>query len=187
MNRFFSISFNRLFQQAIGFLLSFVVAFGVWVSASPSAQAAVDTASAATKADAQNIKQRKEEAPHYPNWYDDQRSLESYMDNAGIDSKYANRRIERDEQGNIIEQSQERLKDMADNIRDTLSPSADSQESNRRSNATTGYNRNDAIELTDNIPDRIQNRLEQAKSTFQKATENAIEENDTIITGTSNS
>jgi hypothetical protein len=178
-------SVNSLLRRAATFLLSLVLAFGIALSYAQKAQAAVDTTSAATKADAENIKQRKEDAPHYPNWYKDQRSLESYMDNAGINSDLADRRANESDRGNLIERSREKLKSAADNVRESLQPDSENYD---RSNASTGYYRNDdPVVSSDDIPSRVENRLERAKDTFQQATERALEENDTIITGTSNS
>lgn len=183
-------SFTALLQRAATFLCGLVLAAGLSLSYMQSAQAAVDTTSAATKADAENIKQRKEDAPHYPNWYQDQRSLESYMDNAGMNADLADRRATEGDQGNLIERSQEQLKNVVGNVRDTLQPGAENYD---RSNTTTGYSRteydrsDDSVVTSDDIPERIGNRLERAKETFQQATERALEDNDTIITGTSNS
>jgi hypothetical protein len=177
-------SVRTLLHQVVSVALGMVLALGLVLSHQPSVQAAVDTTSAATKADAANINQRKEDAPHYPNWYKDQRSLESYMDNAGMNSDLADRRATESDQGNLIERSRTQLKNAADNVRETLQPG----ETYDRSNTVNDYRRNnDSAVTSDDIPDRIGNRLEQAKDTFQQATERALEENDTIITGTSNS
>jgi hypothetical protein len=178
-------SFNALLQRAATAVLGFVLMLGMFLSYLQPAQAAVDTTSAATKADAENIKQRKEDAPHYPNWYRDQRSLESYMDNAGMNSDLADRRATESDQGNLIERSRAQLKNAADNVRETLQPDSENYD---RSNVPTGYRRsNDSVVSSDDIPERVENRLERVKDTFQQATERALEDNDTIITGTSNS
>ncbi|WAL58259.1 hypothetical protein [Thermocoleostomius sinensis] len=179
----------KLLQWMTACLFSLVLIVGLSLSHGLVAQAAVDTTSAATKADANNINQRKEDAPHYPNWYQDQRSLESYMDNAGMNSDLADRPATESDRGNLIERSRKQLQNTVDNVRDTLQPSSNDE----RSNAITGYSRteygrsDDSVVTSDDIPDRIGNRLDRAKETFQQATERALEENDTIITGTSNS
>lgn len=188
---------NPLVRRIASSCLSLILTIGIAFGYSYAAQAAVDTTSAATKADANRIQQRKENAPHYPNWYDDQSSLESYMDKAGVnprkqgdsptdqnndrgDNPIHQDRVngyyqDRDESGNLIERSRARLRDTASNIRDTLD-----------SNSSRSKYRNESGASTNDIKDRAGNRLEQAKEVFQNATDRAAEGDNPIIRGQSN-
>jgi len=200
MNNLKTRDFNQMIHRVICFCMSVVLAIGIAFINSNAAQAARDTTSAATRADANQINQRKENAPHYPNWYDDQRGLESYMDKTGVNPRrqgdsptdqnndrgynpIRQDRVngynsqDRDQSGNLIERSRDRLQDAADNIRGTLG-------SDSTSRRDIDYDRSSAT--TENIKDRAGNRLEQAKEVFQEATERAGESNNPIITGESN-
>lgn len=197
MNLLRNLKLRQLAQRIVSVCLSVVLAIGLVLSYSGAAQAATDTTSAATRTDANRINQRKENAPHYPNWYEDQRSLESYMDDADVNPKrrgdsptdqnndrgYNPIRQDRvngynpnsEENSNLIEQSRDQLRSAAENIRETLSPG---------SSTNSNYNNSN---LSDNdIKDRAGNRLERAKEVFQGATERTSEGSNPTITGRSN-
>lgn len=186
----------QLFQRIASVFLSIVFMVGVILSYSGAAQAAVDTTSAATKGDANRISQRKQDAPHYPNWYDDQRSLESYMGEKGVDPNRPDynpidQNNAQDDQGNLIERSKQQLENMADNVRGMIQPDkAPDANANvtRRSFNPQNYdeqNYNDTDASADELGGRITNRLERAKEAFQEATERTAE-GGTTITGESN-
>lgn len=205
MNSWKTRNFNQMMQQFICFCMSVMLAIGITFSYGNAAQASTNTTSAATKADANQINQRKENAPHYPNWYNDQRSLESYMDEADVnprhqgdsptdqnnDRGYNPIRQDRvngyyqnqDQSSNLIDRSRDRLQNATENIRETLSPdtASDRNSANYRRSGTSANNI-----PTDDIKDRAGNRLEQAKEVFQGATERAADGNNPIITGESN-
>lgn len=186
---------DQLSRRVASLCLSLLLIIGIAFSYSHAAQAAVDTTSAATRVDADRIKQRKEDTPRYPNWYEDQRSLESYMERAGVDpnepgnsptdqnndagynpirqDRVNGYKQARNEDSNLIERSRDRLRDTASNVRETLS-----------SNSPSRSSYNDRTDAND-IKDRAGNRIEQAKDVFQEATERAAEARNPIITGES--
>lgn len=188
------------FQRIAKFSLGLFLTIGIVLTYSNVVQAAVDTTSAASKADANQIKQRKADASHYPNWYEDQRSLESYMDRAGVDPNQKgnsptdqnddqgynpirqdrvngyNSDYNRNEEQNVslIDRSRNQLKDAADNVRDTLNPNSGAK----------AYDSSKAD--ANDIKDRTGNRLDRAKNVFQDATEQVADQDTPIITGESN-
>lgn len=183
-----------LLRRITPLFLSVVLMLGVIFSYSGVAQAAVDTTSAATRGDASRINQRKQDAPHYPNWYEDQRSLESYMGDTGVDpNRRGNNPIDqnnaRDDQGNLIERSRQQLENMADSVWEVIQPDKASDTNvvrrnyNPQSYGAQNYNDTDAS--VDELGDRVKNRLERAKEAFQEATERTAE-GGTTITGESN-
>lgn len=199
MSNLNALNLRQLFQRIANICLSTALAFGILSSYSNVAQAATDTTSAATRGDANRINQRKEDASHYPNWYDDQRSLESYMEDAGVgpgnrgdsptdqnnDAGYNPIRQDRvngyhsDEQQDVslVDRTRTRLKDAADNVRDTLNPNSRSKGNDRYERTRTSANE---------VKGRTGNRLERAKETFQGATERTATGSNPIITGESN-
>jgi hypothetical protein len=185
---------HQLFRRITSLLLSAVLIVGVIFSYSGVAQAAVDTTSAATKGDADRINQRKQEAPHYPNWYENQRSLESYTDEAGVNlNRRGNDPMDQnnaqDDQGNLIERSRQQLENVADSVREMIQPDkASDTNAVHRSYNPQNYNEqnyNDTDASADELGGRVKNRLERAKGAFQEATERTAE-GGTTITGESN-
>lgn len=189
---------GQLFQRIGDLCLGVILVIGMALSYGSTAQAAIATTSAATRADANQIEQRKEAAPHYPNWYEDQRSLESYMDRAGVDPNdrgnsptdqnndrgYNSLQQDRvngydrnSDQVSFADRSRDQVKDAYNNVRETLNPNSpvSGTQTYENSGATTG-----------DIKDRVENRLERAKEVFEGATENAAEGGEPIITGESN-
>lgn len=243
MNFVKALKLDRLFQRCVTVLLSIGFMITIFVSYSSTAQAAVDTTSAASKGDAARINQRKEEAPHYPNWYTDQRSLESYMDEADVNPIGTNRKNagvrsdiqnNQEDQGNLIEQAQERFKDVAGSVQDMFqsnaspTPTTDNSqdytqppnwyrnlESGRdegdrnqliersqdklkgiadnarealQPNSTRSYkDYRDSIDAsrpsTQDLGERVNERLERVKETFQEATERSNQGKSGMITG----
>lgn len=150
---------DRFFQRVASVILGVGLVISIALTATP-AQASPDTTSAASKADAERINQRKEEAPHYPNWYRDQRSLESYMEDAGMENAAKHPKVttnsQSDEttQDNSIDRSQQGLRDLGDTIREKLQ--LDTPDNNAS---------------LENVREQAGDRVENAKDTFQGATE----------------
>ncbi|HEY9639251.1 MAG TPA: hypothetical protein V6C57_02140 [Coleofasciculaceae cyanobacterium] len=99
-----------------------------------------------------------ENTPRPAKWYDDQRSIDSYIDNADVNSK-----------GNLVERSKDKLRNAADNVREKLS--ADRSEDS------------DQNSLTD-VKERAGDRIEQAKEVFEEATDKAFKQPLDRATGT---
>lgn len=123
--------FNRLkplFQRMVSLVLGLGLLVGLVLGYGSSVQASPNTTSAASKTDAANISQRKEEAPHYPNWYSDQRSLESMMDDAGVTQTRSDANVRAnsqndaqvDEQNNFFERSKQGLEKVAGDVQNSL-------------------------------------------------------------------
>lgn len=181
----------RIFQHFISLLLGISLITSVLLSYDSVALAAT---SAASSADAARINQRKEEAPRYPNWYSEQRSLESYMDDAGVDPKTSNTRtsntrtfssVDRDD-SDLIERSQDKLKNIAGNIRDSVRGDADEVPGNSRDRMRLNAIDKEESPDAQDIPARAENRLEKAKDTFQSATKEAARGRSAFITGETN-
>lgn len=125
--KFFN-SLKPLFQRLVSLVLGIGVLVGVVLGYGSSVQASPNTTSAASRTDAANISQRKEEAPHYPNWYSDQRSLETLMDDAGVTQTRSDANVKAnsqnnaqvDEQNNFFERSKQGLEKMASDVQNNL-------------------------------------------------------------------
>lgn len=117
-----------LFQRLVSLVLGIGVLIGVVLGYGSAVQASPNTTSAASGADAANISQRKEEAPHYPNWYSDQRSLESLMDDADVTRTRSDANVRAnsqnnaqvEEQNNFFERSKQGLEKVAGDVQNKL-------------------------------------------------------------------
>lgn len=126
-NLFNALKLNQLLKSCFAFLLGLGLIAGVVLGNSGVAQASSHATSAASASDAARINQRKEEAPHYPNWYDDQRSLESFMEDAGV-SGSTGRNVgansqndsQLNDQNHFLDRSKQGLKDAADTIQSKI-------------------------------------------------------------------
>ncbi len=116
-----------LFRTVAAFVFSVVLMVLTVVN---PAEASPNTTSAASRTDAQRISERKEEAPHYPNPYHNQRSIESFMEDKGVkpDSNAGLNRADQTSQRSdrnmdsptIVERSQQGLENLADTVREKL-------------------------------------------------------------------
>lgn len=126
-NLFKSLKLNQFLKSCFAFLLGLGLMAGVVFGNSSVAQASSHVTSAASASDAARINQRKEDAPHYPNWYEDQRSLESLMEDAGVTGP-TGRNVgvnsqndsQLDDQNHFLDRSKQGLKDVADTVQSKI-------------------------------------------------------------------
>lgn len=91
-----------------------------------------------------------EATPRPAQWYDDQRSIKSYIDDADVER-----------QDNVLDRSKDRLKSITDNVREKMSASQSEG--------------SDRADLKD-VADRAENRIEKAQGVFQRATDEVFKE-----------
>lgn len=163
---------KQLLRRGASLLLGVSLFLSVTLSYAHVAQASPNTTSAASRADADRISQRKEDASHYPNWYDDQRSLESYMDEQGMSGIGSDGRVRtdgqnnRDDENHLIDRAEGTLKGMVDTVRDAITPDSSSSQANFRINNYENYREEPSA---GEIPERIKSAFEGARDTFQGA------------------
>jgi hypothetical protein len=141
---------SGLFQRVVSLVLGISLVVTLVVTGSNIAQAAPKLPTDEYRS--------SENTPRPNRFYDDQRSLGSYIDDAGVDR-----------QDNLIDRSKDRLKNATDNVREKL-----------RANQSDD---SDKVTLKD-VADRANNRVGKAQEVFQHATDEVFTEPLDEVTGT---